>query len=230
MTDGVRAAAEGARTPSGSPTGAPRGAPAGPALPALLVVMALQIEAQELFEAAGVPVLYTGVGKINAAMALTRRLADYRAAGQALPTVVNFGTAGSRHFATGVMVACRRFVQRDMDVSALGFALGHTPFEALPAQLEFAPLFPALPDGLCGSGDCFETGAARLHCEVIEMEAYALAKVCHVEGAAFGCAKYITDGADHAAANDWQSNLPRAAAGFLALYEQLAARSGRQSL
>jgi nucleoside phosphorylase len=55
------------------------------------------------------------------------------------------------------------------------------------------------------------------------MEAYALAKVCHVEQAHFGCAKLITDGADHAAADDWQQNLPSAAAGFWELYRQLAA-------
>src|SRR6185437_17044369 len=126
-----------------------------------------------------------------------------------------------RHFRTGELVACRRFVQRDMDVSALGFALGHTPFEEVPAELQFPPTFAHLPQGLCGSGDSFETGAARLHCEVIDMEAYALAKVCRIEGAVFGCAKYITDGADHAAASDWQSNLPRAAERFLALYRSL---------
>lgn len=185
--------------------------------------MALPIEAQGLFEGAGVPVLYTGLGKVNAAMVLMRRLAGYRAAGVPLPLVVNFGTAGSRHFRTGALVGCHRFVQRDMDVSALGFALGHTPFEELPAQLEFPPLFGALPDGLCGSGDSFQTGAAKLHCEVIDMEAYALAKVCHVEQARFGCAKYITDGADHAAADDWQNNLPSAAAGFWGLYRRLTA-------
>jgi adenosylhomocysteine nucleosidase len=55
------------------------------------------------------------------------------------------------------------------------------------------------------------------------MEAYALAKVCHVEQVHFGCAKFITDGADHAAADDWQQNLPSAAAGFWELYRQLAA-------
>lgn len=186
-----------------------------------LVVMALEIEAQGLFARAGVPVLYTGLGKVNAAMALTRRLSDYRASGRALPRVLNFGTAGSRHFTTGTLVACHRFVQRDMDVSALGFALGETPFEDTPAQLEFRPLFDSLAAGLCGSGDSFETGVARLHCEVIDMEAYALAKVCLREGAAFACAKYITDGADHAAAGDWQSNLPRAAAAFWQLYQQL---------
>ncbi len=192
-------------------------------LPPPLVVMALPIESQGLFEREHVPVLFTGLGKVNAAMTLAGVLAQARAAGHPPPRVVNFGTAGSRHFKTGTMVGCHRFVQRDMDVSALGFPLGHTPFEHLPAQLEFPPMFPRLPAGLCGSGDSFETGAARLHCEVIDMEAYALAKVCRVQGVAFGCAKYITDGADHAAANDWQSNLPRAAEQFWELYQQLLA-------
>lgn len=190
-------------------------------LPSSLVVMALEIESQGVFAHQQVPVLYTGVGKVNAAMSLTRRLAQYRGAGLPLPLVINLGTAGSRHFPTGTLVACHCFVQRDMDVSALGFPYGHTPFEEVPAQLELPRVFSHLPAGLCGSGDSFETGVARMHCEVIDMEAYALAKVCHVEGARFGCAKYITDGADHAASTDWQSNLPRAAADFWQLYQQL---------
>ncbi len=194
------------------------------ALPPTLVVMALEVESQGVFTQAGVPVLYTGLGKVNAAMSLTRRLMAYRAAALAPPLVVNFGTAGSRRFPTGTLVACQRFIQRDMDVSALGFALGQTPFEELPPQLEFPPLFEGLPSGLCGSGDSFETGAARLHCEVIDMEAYALAKVCLLEGARFACVKYITDGADHAAAADWHSNLPRAAAAFRELYERIGRR------
>src|SRR6185437_1203834 len=134
-----------------------------------------------------------------------------------------------RHFRTGELVACRRFVQRDMDVSALGFALGHTPFEEVPAELQFPPTFAHLPQGLCGSGDSFETGAARLHCEVIDMEAYAFAKVCYLEGAAFGCAKFITDGADHAAPQDWESNLKHAANAFWRLYQELPLRlAGRR--
>ena len=186
----------------------------------MLVVMALEIEAQGVFEQQGVPVLYTGVGKVNAAMSLTRRLAHYRTAALPLPLVINLGTAGSRHFPTGTLVACHSFVQRDMDVSALGFPHGHTPYEEVPAQLDFPPVFTHLPAGLCGSGDCFETGASRLHCEVIDMEAYALAKVCHLEGAGFGCAKYVTDGADGSAPEDWQRNLPHAAAAFWQLYER----------
>lgn len=186
-----------------------------------LVVMALEMEAQGLFERAGVPVLYTGLGKVNAALSLMRALRDRRREGGVLPLVMNFGTAGSRTLRTGTLVACRQFVQRDMDVSGIGFPPGVTPFEDVPTQLEFPPVFADLPTGLCGSGDSFETGtAARLHCEVIDMEAYALAKVCHLEGVRFGCAKYVTDGADGAAAEDWQRNLPRAAAAFWQLYER----------
>jgi adenosylhomocysteine nucleosidase len=190
----------------------------------VLIVMALPVESQGIFERAGVPVLFSGLGKVNATRTLTRRLAEYRAAGSALPRVVNFGSAGSRHFPTGALVACRRFVQRDMDVSALGFALGQTPFEDLPAELQFPPVFTHLPEGLCGSGDSFETGSARLHCEVVDMEAYAFAKVCYIEGAPFACAKYITDGADHAAARDWESNLKHAAVAFWQLYQELPLR------
>ena len=196
-------------------------APGGGSWPPVLIVMALPVESQGIFERAGVPVLFCGLGKVNAATALARRLTQYRAAGQPLPRVVNFGSAGSRHFASGALVACRRFVQRDLDVSALGFALGHTPFEEVPAELQFRPVFIHLPEGLCGSGDSFETGAAKLHCEVVDMEAYALAKVCYVEGAPFACAKYITDGADHAAARDWESNLKHAAVAFWQLYQEL---------
>jgi adenosylhomocysteine nucleosidase len=187
-----------------------------------LVVMALPLEGQQVFEGAGLPVLYTGVGKVNAAMTLARTLSAYRHAGKPLPRVVNFGSAGSRRFATGTVVACAAFHQRDMDASGLGFAPGATPFEEIPAVLEFPTPFADLPAAACGTGDSFENGASlALTCDVVDMEAYALAKVCHVEGTAFACAKFVSDGADHAAATEWQANLHRAADQFLALYRQL---------
>jgi adenosylhomocysteine nucleosidase len=50
------------------------------------------------------------------------------------------------------------------------------------------------------------------------MEAYALAKASRFAHASFACVKYVTDGADHTAASDWQSNVHKAAAEFLRLY------------
>ena len=190
----------------------------------LLVVMALEIESHGLFAAKNVPVLYTGIGKVNAAHRLTRALTEYRVKHGAVPRVVNFGTVGSPTLPAGSVVSCRCFVQRDMDVSGLGFALGTTPFEDVPAMLEFPALFPELPEAICGTGDRFETGKPLVECDVIDMEAYALAKVCHLEGAELGSVKFVTDGADGNAGIDWQANLPRAARAFVDHYERLLAR------
>jgi adenosylhomocysteine nucleosidase len=190
-----------------------------------LVVIALREEGQGLFENHGVPVLYTGIGKVNAAIVLTRRLADYRQVGASAPRVLNVGTAGSRRFLTGTLVACHRFVQRDMDVSGLGFEPGVTPFEDTPVELSFDPWFPGMTAGVCGSGDSFETGRegrAGPSCDVFDMEGYALAKACWLEGVRFAALKYITDGADHAAAGDWRTNLVNAAHAFWSVYQTLS--------
>src|SRR5687768_10388928 len=172
--------------------------------PPLLVIMALPVESQGVFERDGVPVLYTGVGKINAAWALTRKLSEYRHSSQSMPLVINFGTAGSRSFPTHTLVACHAFVQHDMDVTGLGFARGTTPFDDSPARIEFDPAFTDLPQAICASGDSFQQGECALPCDVVDMEAYALAKVCRLEQAQFACAKYVTDGADDSSGSDWQ--------------------------
>jgi adenosylhomocysteine nucleosidase len=191
-------------------------------LPSILVVIALRVESSGVFEAAGVPVLYCGVGKVNAAIALTRALSRYVHQGEQMPLVVNFGSAGSRCFIPGTLVACQEFVQRDMDVSGLGFPLGVTPYDEAPSSLTFEPVFADLPAAVCGSGDSFATADIEVDCAVIDMEAYALAKVCWHESARFACVKYVTDGADQAAADDWQRNVHVAAEEFLQLFRGLS--------
>jgi adenosylhomocysteine nucleosidase len=197
--------------------------------PKLLLVMALEIESQGLFAQRGVPVLYTGLGKVNAAYRLTRALRELGRAGAEPPMVVNFGTAGSRRFTAGSLVACRKFVQRDIDLAGLGFEVGHTPFEDVPPLLEFPLLFPELPEATCGTADRFETGEPAVSCDVVDMEGYALAKVCRFEGVTFGAVKYVTDGADGSSAGDWERNLPHAARAFAEHYEALLERLRAQS-
>jgi adenosylhomocysteine nucleosidase len=194
--------------------------------PNVVVVMAVPAESAGVFEAAGAPVLYCGVGKVNAAIALTRELRRYVHNAQPLPLVLNVGTAGSRVHPTGSLLECHEFVQRDMDVSGLGFALGVTPFDEVPPRLMFERRFPQLTTAVCGSGDSFVTGVSRADWAVVDMEAYALAKVCWIEKARFACVKYVTDGADHAAAHHWQSNVHKAAEEFLSLYRRLQEANG----
>ncbi|QAU33722.1 5'-nucleosidase [Janthinobacterium sp. 17J80-10] len=190
----------------------------------VLIVAALRDETKNHFEDLGIPVLYTGIGKVNAAYCLTLELARLKAQGRLPRAVLNFGTAGSPVFTTHELVECTRFVQRDMDLSPLGFARGVTPFEDTPIVLEVPKRLHGLATGICGTGDSFETAAAKVQCNVVDMEAYALAKVCYLEGLPFLSVKYISDGSDHNAHNDWNENLHRAASGFIAIYAEALKR------
>jgi adenosylhomocysteine nucleosidase len=132
--------------------------------------------------------------------------------------VINVGTAGSAKFPTHSVVECTRFLQRDMDVRPLGFQIGETPFDsAALSEIAVERKFRELPEARCGSGDNFETmkadeaRAAGLDCDVVDMEAFALAKVCALEKIEFASVKYITDGSDHKAAGDWKDNVSKAA-------------------
>ncbi|MBV9581337.1 MAG: 5'-methylthioadenosine/S-adenosylhomocysteine nucleosidase [Chloroflexi bacterium] len=184
-----------------------------------LVVMALESEGQGRLEKLGCEVLYTGLGKVNAAYALTRRL--HSVTGCRFSYVINLGSAGSHTFRTGSLAAADRFVQRDMDATGLGFARGVTPFENVPFMLSFPKCFAHLPHGICGSGDSFLQGAPSIPCDIVDMEAYALAKVCHTESIPFACVKYITDGANDGAHADWEANLFQAARAFEKLIKEV---------
>jgi adenosylhomocysteine nucleosidase len=187
-----------------------------------LIVMALPQESRGELERAGADLLYTGVGKVNAAAALSRTLAELRCAGNSPLIVVNLGTAGSRTLAAHSLVACNRFAQRDMDVSGLGFAPGVTPFDDTPAVIECPVVFAHLLQKLCSTGDSFATQRHTVDADVVDMEAFALARVCHAERVRFACAKYITDGADGNAGVHWEMTLEAASRSLAGVYRWLA--------
>ena len=184
----------------------------------VLFVAALEDEIQGRLEKAGANVVYVGVGKINASYRLTKALLEMRLNDRACDLVVNVGTAGSSKFPTHTVVECTRFLQRDMDVRPLGFQLGETPFDPIIGEIKTEKRFKNLPDARCGSGDNFAMVADELACEVVDMEAFAIAKICQLEKIAFACVKYITDGSDHNAHNDWTANTPKAARAFEEIY------------
>ena len=173
-----------------------------------LIVCALPIETQNKLNK--FQTLYTGVGKVNAAIRLTRHL-------EINPTpdlIINYGTAGSSTYNQGQLIDCIRFVQRDMDATGLGFQKSETPFEDSkndpPLILDCSALAhnPIKKLATCHSGDSFVCGHdANETSGVIDMEAYALAKVCFYYQVPFIAFKYITDGADNAAKRDWEEHL-----------------------
>ncbi|MHB8920761.1 MAG: phosphorylase family protein [Halothiobacillus sp.] len=156
----------------------------------------------------GLPIIYTGVGKINATLQLTEALTK---ADQPYSTVINLGSAGSHRFAAGTVICATHFFERDMDATALGFALGQTPFET-EIHLRNGMTIPGLQQATCYTGDSFVTERhATLSLDVIDMEAYALAKTCLHKNTEFVALKFITDGADGQAADNWTEAVTLAA-------------------
>lgn len=169
-----------------------------------LLVFAMKEESQDVF--GDYDVLHTQIGKVNATHALTRRIAEDRPA-----LVVNMGTAGSRKHAGGLVINPTQFIQRDMDVTFLGFDKFQTPFSDDPAVLDYGQRLDHLPGGICGTGDNFDATDAANDFDVVDMEAYALALICQRENIPFLCLKYVSDGANDDAGEDWNTALHRAA-------------------
>ena len=149
-------------------------------------------------------VVYTGVGKVNAALKGSQYVARHKPM-----NLVNFGTAGAFNPELRGLLEVTQFFQRDMDARDLGFALGQTPFEE-------APCFSAHRPGLsCGTGDSFVTAPTELLTDLVDMEAFALAKLAQMAGIHFSCFKYVSDQADENSPSAWKDNLANASHAFI---------------
>jgi adenosylhomocysteine nucleosidase len=183
----------------------------------LALIMALPNESKGLFEAEGIQVHYSGIGKVNAAFKAFEVIQKTKC-----KTLLNLGTAGSSYFNAHDLVEVTQFVQRDMDVSPLGFEVGVTPVDQdYPAAIHLDEYFGHLPKGICGTGDNFEVGTPKVACNLVDMEGYALAKVCKRLGVRLISVKYITDGANDTAHLDWEENLLLGAKKLLELYKSV---------
>ena len=89
-----------------------------------LIVVALEMELPVNI-VDGWQVLYTGVGKINAATELCKAVVGTKHP----KTIINYGSAGSLSADLYGIHEVTKFIQRDMDARAMGFKLGQTPFE-----------------------------------------------------------------------------------------------------
>ena len=140
----------------------------------------------------GYSIYLSGCGKVNATIA-TMEAIDAGA-----KKIINYGTAGAVGNISG-LVEVTGYVDRDMDVRPLGFRLGQTPFEE-GIRIGRKGL-------VVGSGDSFAVGKPEIECDIVEMEAYAIARVCKKYDVEFRCFKYISDKADENAASDWNENI-----------------------
>lgn len=186
----------------------------------VLIVFALENEACGQFDDSNL--CYTGVGKVNAAYGLMRGLEDWRFEHKNRPSLVlNLGSAGSTVYSAATLTNCTKFIQRDMDVTPLGFKLYQTPFDPTPIPLENGISFDGLTPSCCGSGDSFVTDGQVQTWQVMDMEAFALARICNREKIPFGCVKFISDGADGKAAENWEQSLADGAQKLRQAYDSI---------
>ena len=172
-----------------------------------LILIALKDEAPDI--SYSMKVFYTGVGKVNAAMTAAECIVKYN------PTrVINFGTAGGVTVKAGFHHVTK-FVQRDMMCCELGSLPGQTPFEDT--------IIIDTGDGLtCSTGDNFVTDSNLLiPADIVDMEAYAIAKVCEKHNLEFLCYKFVSDGANKDSLNDWRTTVSQGQVHYLNKLKEL---------
>lgn len=166
-----------------------------------IIVVALEAEVKNSNIDNFAPIIYTGVGKVNAAIKLYEAILKYKP-----QLVINYGTAGSVKGKNGLF-HIDTFVQRDMDVRPLGVLRGVTPFsnEELPKQ-----------NGIVlGTGDSFVTDFKKqlegltIVLDLVDMEGYALQKVSIHHNVKFQSYKYVSDSANANAKDDWEKNVAK---------------------
>ena len=90
-----------------------------------------------------------------------------------------------------------------MNATPMGFNIGETPFEDTPSLIDFSDVKNPIGKNLtCYTGDTFETNISQYD-DVVDMEAYAIAKVCYIYGIDFVSFKYISDDGNP---DDWENN------------------------
>tara|TARA_B100001094_G_C18177850_1_gene798968 strand:- start:627 stop:1190 length:564 start_codon:yes stop_codon:yes gene_type:complete len=159
----------------------------------LVVLCAIPEEVEGLY---GKVIHFTGVGKINAAAETEKIINDSKPG-----LIINYGTAGAVNKNISGLVEVTGFVDRDMDATPLNFKLGQTPYET--------DVMIGKPGIICASGDTFATSKPKIECDIVDMEAYAIAKICKKHKVDFKCYKYISDSADSKASKDWLKNITK---------------------
>mgnify|MGYP001302342342 CR=1 FL=1 len=140
-------------------------------------------------------IIYTDVGKVNATYSLMKAFQLRR-----YDLVINYGTAASKVHSG--LVDCTKFIQRDMDATPMGLKIGETPFDNEPSMIDFSHIKNPIGKNLtCYTGDSFVTDIQYM--DVVDMEAYALAKTCRNLEIDFVSYKYISDDGN---ADDWEKN------------------------
>ena len=148
-------------------------------------------------------IVYSGVGKINATRTLTEQILKNKP-----DLVVNVGTAGSLKPHLSGSFVVRDVIEHDMSAEPLA-PRGSTPFDST------SPIFSSdLGNVRCATGDSFVTEVdpwlIESSVDLVDMELFAIAKICGFYGVKWRSLKYVSDYVDENSAENWIHSLERA--------------------
>jgi len=165
-----------------------------------LVVVAVGSEAAHLGD---LDVVLTGIGKVSAAVAVTRALAEHRPS-----FVLNVGTAGALRDGLEGAHRIGRVLEHDVDHAFLRTLTGEDSVGEIV-------LDPAETTTLA-TGDAFVSDPAlrlalaeRAH--LVDMEGFAVARACAAAGVECRMVKVVSDTASQDAARSWKAEADRTA-------------------
>lgn len=154
--------------------------------------------------------LMTGVGPVEAAVALTAALGGLEAMGERPDVVVSLGSAGSRRLPRAEIFQAVSVTYRDMDASAFGFEKGVTPFLDLPRTVTLPYRIPGVRQARISTGATIIAGAAfaAIEEEMVDMETFACLRACQRFGVPLIGLRGISDGdTDVSHLGDWTEYL-----------------------
>ena len=154
--------------------------------------------------------LMTGVGPVEAALAMGVALARLEAAGTLPDLVVSLGSAGSRSLEQTEIYQAVSVTYRDIDASPLGFAKGTTPFLDLPATVPLPHRIPGVREATLSTGGTIISGSAydAIAEDMVEMETFAVLRACQMFSLPLVALRGISDGkAELRHVGDWTEYL-----------------------
>lgn len=166
-----------------------------PGVADILYVMATELEYGPALRSRISP-LITGVGPVEAAMAVTERLTRLAVDDRLPLLVVSLGSAGSAELEQCGLYQASEVSWRDMDASALGFEAGVVPFLDLPATQRLGPFVPGLPLAALSTGANIVSGEGYdgIEAAMVDMETYAVLRACQRFGLPLIALRGISDG------------------------------------
>ena len=161
-----------------------------------LLVVALREEAEALDGV--LPVLVTGPGKVNAAVAVTAALGSSRPA-----SVINIGTAGGLRDGLNGVHEIHTVIQHDFDSSAIRALVNRdygAPLELVAAGAS-ARVVLATGDRFIADGEVRRALARDAH--LVDMEGYAVTWAARNAGVPVRLVKLVSDDAGERAGQTW---------------------------